>query len=254
MAYSKVNPRLNVQHLKLSENGLKLKCPFAMTCSGPSQVGKSYFISQIVKFRQDICTENFERIIYCNSNCYAHKNQLFIKSLQEHFPKLEVHQGIPNLNELQLTFNNIPTLLLIDDLMDEILNSINMVRLVTSEVHNFNISVVFTLQNYFANGKYGRTLIRNCHYRVFFYNQVEQLELRNISSQIANAPNFFAANFQFLQRKFPMEKSHYLLIDGHSQSENMGLFCRTHIFPPFPKGTVTPIIFFPNPDFKKEKK
>lgn len=254
MAMSKLNVKHKVQEIHLSNNALKLKCPFSMVCSGPSQVGKSHFMYNIVKFRHDLCSDTFQRIIYCNSNCYAHKNQIFIKELKSEFPKLEIHQGLPNLAELQLTFNNHPSLLLIDDLMDDVLNSSSMVQLMTTDVHNYNISVIFTLQNYFANGKFGRTLIRNCHYRTFFYNHVEQLELRNISSQISNAPNFLASSFEFLQKKFPKSKSHYLLIDGHSRSESNSLFCRSHIFPSKTGEIITPLIFFPNPDYKKDKK
>lgn len=254
MALSKINPKLTVQELKISENGLKLKCPFAMTCSGPSQVGKSFFIANIVKYRNIICTEKFERIIYCNSNCHSHKNQLFIKTLKEYFSNLEICQGLPNLNDLRLTFNDVPTLILLDDLMEEVINSSSMIHLVSNDVHNFNISVVFVLQNYFASGKYGRTLIRNCHYRVFFFNPIELLELRTISTHIANAPNFLLHNFQILQKKFPNDKSHYILIDGHSRSENYGMICRSNIFPTGNNNNINPVIFFPNPNFKKDKK
>lgn len=247
-----INPKLITQEVHISDDGLKLKCPFSMIISGPSQAGKSHFMYEIVKFRNFICSQSFGRIIYCQSNSFSHKNQIFIKQLQEEFPTLELCQGLPKLAELHLTINNLPSLLLVDDLMDEVLNSISMVHLVANDVHNFNISVVFVLQNYFAHGRYGKTLVRNCHYRVFFYNQIEQLELRNISSQISTHPNFFIANFEFLSKAFPQQRSHYLLIDGHFLSSANKLWCRTHIFPQAPEHKIEPIIFFPNPDYKKK--
>jgi len=223
-----------------------------MVVAGPSQAGKSHFMYQIVFWRKYVCTENFKRIIYCQSNTYSHKNQSFIKQLQDQFPTLELHQGLPNISDLHLTINNEPCLLLIDDLMEEVLNSIKMVHLVSNDSHNFNISVIFILQSYFAPGRFGKTLTRNCHYRVFFYNRIEQLEIRNISTQVSTNPYFFVANFEFLNKTFPDEKSHYLLIDGHFRSPSNRFWCRTHIFPQGPLNEITPIIFFPNPDFKKK--
>jgi len=245
-----IDPKLTAQEVNLTDDDLKFKCPFSMVVSGPSQAGKSFFIYQIVKFRLRVCSQKFTRIIYCQSNNYSPKNQSFIKELQNEFPTLELCQGLPKLNDLHLKMNNEPCLLLIDDLMEEVLNSSSMVNLVSNDCHNFNISVIFVLQNYFAQGRYGKTLIRNCHYKVFFYNRVEQLEMRNISSQVSTNPIFFKANFEFLNKTFPNEKSFYLLIDGHSRSEAKQLWCRSLIFPRGPKNEIEPIIFFPNPDKK----
>jgi len=176
VALSNLDPKLLVQEVTLSDEDLKLKCPFAMVISGPSQAGKSTMLLNIVKFRKEICTQNFSRIIYCQSNSFSLKNQLFIKKLQKEFPTLELHQGLPKLAELNLTLNNIHTLLLIDDLMEEVLNSSSMVQLSSNDVHNYNISVIFVLQNYFAPSKYGKTLVRYCHYKVFL-----TIELRNLN-------------------------------------------------------------------------
>jgi len=245
------DPKLPVQEVNLSDDDLKLKWNFSMYISGPSQAGKSYLLLDIVKFRAQVCTQNFSRIIYCQSNSYSHKNQQFIKKLQAEFPTLELCNGLPNLNELNLTINNAPSLVLIDDLMDEVLNSNSMVHLASTDSHNFNISVIFVVQNYFASGRYGKTLVRNCHYRLFFYNRIEQLELRNISSQISTYPNFMQANFDYLCKHYP-DIPPYLLIDGHSSSPAKVLWCRSHIFPKGPENKITPIVFFLNLDYKKK--
>jgi len=253
MALSKLDPKLTVQEVNITNDDLKLKVPFAMVVSGPSQSGKSHFLLQLVRYRLLVCSQSFERIIYCQSNLYSHKNQSFIQELKKEFPKLEFIQGLPKLSELNLTFSNLPCLILLDDLMEEILNSSLMVQLASNDVHNFNISVIFVLQNYFAQSRYGKTLIRNCHYKVFFYNRIEQLELRTISTQVSTNPQFFSSNFEFLVKKFPEQKSHYLLIDGHSSSGSKQLWCRSNIFPTEENKEIKPIIFFPNPDYKKDK-
>lgn len=242
----KIDPNLKVQEIKMNSDGLKFKTPFGMLVCGPSQSGKSEFLFNLVKFREDLFTNQFERIIYCQANSFSAKNQSFFERLKSEFSTIELCQGLPSISGLNLDLNNSPSLLLIDDLMTSVLWSQAMVELLANEVHNYNISVVIVLQNYFASGKFGKTLIRNCQYRVFFYTRVQQLELRTISSQISDNPNFFAANFEFLYKTFPNSPSHYLLIDGHFRTQSADLWCRSNIFPKEKNGEIIPIIFYPS--------
>lgn len=207
----------------------------------------------MVKFRKDIFTSEFHRIIYCQPESVVTKNEDFLSRLRSEFTNIEHCLGVPNLSRLNLDYGNLPSLLLIDDLMTSMLNSEDILDLITKNVHHNNVTVCFTLQNYYASSKFGKSIIRNCHYRVFFYSRIDQRELTLISSQIANAPNFFSANFRFLFEKFPNAPSHYLLIDGQFRSPMSSMWCRSNIFPKEKGGEITPIVFCPNPDYKKEK-
>ncbi len=251
MTTSVINPSLPVQTVTLGEDGLKLKTPFAMMIAGPSQSGKSEFMLNLVKFRDDICTGNFSRIIYCQANSYAHKNQKFFQKLQAEFPQAELIQGLPDINALHFNLNNLPKLILIDDMMREVVKSNEIVDLVTNDVHSFNISVAFAFQNYFARGKHGNTLIRNCQYKVLFYNRSEMLELRSISTQTVDAPRFLKFNFDYLYSQYPEDPSHYVLIDSHPRSQLSEMWCRSHIFPKVAGGEIKPLIFFVNPHYSK---
>ena len=206
-----------------------------------------------MKYRKDIFTSEFHRIIYCQPESVLSVSQDFFYRLQSEFSHLEHCIGVPNLAKLNLDYGNLPSLLLIDDLMSSVLNSEEMLDLVTKNVHHNNVTVCFTLQNYYASSRFGKSIIRNCHYRVFFYSRIDQRELNLISSQIANAPNFFMANFKFLFEKFPNDPSHYLLIDGQFRSPMSSMWCRSLIFPKEKGGEINPIIFFPNHDYKREK-
>ena len=138
-----------------------------------------------------------------------------------------------------------PCLLIIDDLMTEFLDSVEMVHLLSVQVHHFNLSTIFTLQNFFATSKFGKTLMRNVNYKVYFYNRLDLRELRNISCQIVpNCPSFMQSNFKFLFQKFPNDPSHYVFVDGHFRSKLPNLFVRSHIFPD-KNNEITPIIFVP---------
>ena len=235
-----------VQKIELTEDGLKLKTPFSMTISGPSQCGKSEFIFNLVKFRADIVTCDFKRIIYSQSNIFSVKNQQFIARLKEEFELLEVIQGLPDITELHLTYNNEPALLIIDDQMSDILNSQKMVEIATVHAHNYNLSVAFVLQNFYASGKFAVTLQKNCQYKVLFYNRGDLVELRSLSVKISNNARFLQFNFEYLMEKYPNSMSYYLLIDSHYRSKVNKFWCRSHIFPQLKGGDVCPVVFFPN--------
>jgi hypothetical protein len=130
--------------------------------------------------------------------------------------------------------------------MNDVINSKKMVEIATIHAHNFNLSVVFVLQNFYASGKFSTTLQRNSQYKVLFYNSADLSELRHLSSQMSNNPKFLSLCFEYLMNHFPDSKSFYLLIDAHYRSNIKKFWCRSHLFPEVPKGETIPIVFFPN--------
>jgi hypothetical protein len=115
----------------------------------------------------------------------------------------------------------------------------------------FFFSIIFTVQNYYEKSQHGKTIMKNVHYQVFFYNRVQLIELSKISSQIMpGVSNFMYSNFQFLMKTFPENKFHYILVDGHTHSKMAQMHIRTHIFPD-KNGDIKPIIFYPNQTIKK---
>ena len=245
------NPNALVQKITLDNNSLSIQVPFSMSISGPSQSGKSEFICQLIQHRERLFTSKFVRIIYCQPESLAHKNNTFFNRIKEYFPTAELNNGLPNISKLNLDLNTMPCLLIIDDLMTEFLDSPQMVDLLAIQVHHYNLSTVFTLQNFFATSKFGKTMMRNVNYKVYFYNRLDLRELRNISCQIVpNCPSFMQSNFNFLYKNFPSDPSHYIFVDGHFRSKVPSLFVRSHIFPD-QKGEIKPIIFVPNYEIKK---
>jgi hypothetical protein len=122
-----------------------------------------------------------------------------------------------------------------------------MIELFSVHVHHYNISVIFTLHNFFATSRYGKTIARNVQYKIFFYNRVDKVELKHFSSQIfPNNPSFLLNCFKFIEKKYLEKYKHYLLIDGHSKSKISQFYVRTNIFPDPVTKEMCPIIFFPD--------
>ena len=135
--------------------------------------------------------------------------------------------------------------------MTTLLNSAEILDIVSVKCHHFNLTICIVLHNFFGPSKYGKTITRNLNYLVFFKNPSDLRELRNISCQITPThPTFMQTNFAFLAERFPNDPSHYVFVDGHFRSKHPDLFVRSHIFPDN-EGKIKPIIFFPNNELKK---
>lgn len=200
----------------------------------------------MIENRRELFSKTFERIIFCQHEDLIQKHSATFDILRRSVSNLEIVSGLPNISELRLDFSTSqsPSLIIIDDLQTEFLNSPDMLRLLCIQVHHFNISVIVTLQNFFAPSKFGRTLARNYNYKTFFYNRLDLTELRHISIQIQpNNSTFLQSCFKFLSTTYPT-LHHYIIVDGHFNSACPQLFVRSRIFPDEKTKKVEPIIFF----------
>ena len=135
--------------------------------------------------------------------------------MREDVPNLMFHRGLPDVEEI-----------ILDDLMQEVVNSKTMQDLFCQYCHHMGISVMFLTQNLFQQGKCARTIALNTHVLVLMKN------LRN-ASQIAH----FARQL-YPNRKGMLEEVYedcmktaygYLVIDMSPHTDQYRL--RTHIFP-----------------------
>ena len=239
---SQINIDKSLQLIDVDDDVVKFQVPSSLCISGPSQSGKSEWIVKLIQNRDELFTQSFTDLIYCvPENLSLTPNPIFEK-IKLAFPAAKLMSGLPDTLKLNLTFDTSPKLLIIDDLMSEFLMSYDMVKLLSIEVHHYNITTLFTLHNLFAPSKFGRTIARNVNYKILFNNRLDLREARNVSLQICNQPNFISESFEFLNHEFPHEPA-YIVIDGHIKSKYKKLFVRSKIFPIDNK--IEPIFFFP---------
>ena len=96
------------------------------------------------------------KVVYC----YGEYQQLFAS-----YPQVEFQHGLPQMSDFD---GREPVLLVIDDLMNEVDDSV--VNLFTKGSHHRNVSVVLMVQNLFYKNKHVRTISLNTHYMVLFKN------------------------------------------------------------------------------------
>ena len=233
----------HAQLVNFDNNDLKFQTPCSICISGPSQSGKSEWIVRLINNRDLLFGINFIEVYYCVPDNLSFKPNPIFERIKATFPRAQLHYGLPDITKLNLNFDNTPKLLIIDDLMSEFLASFEMVKLLSVEVHHSNITTIFTVHNLFAPSKFGRTLMRNINYKVLFSNRLDLKEIRNVSLQISNQPNFLGESFEFLSKEFSHEPP-YIVIDGHIKSKLKHFFVRSQIFPDS-DSIIRPIFFFP---------
>ncbi len=247
MAKVQIKEHATIQNIQVPKDFQKIICPSRMLISGPSMVGKSSFILKVVQNRDHIYNVEFERILYCLPEDSLHLHQEFLKKMEEAFPRLEIIEGLPRLNELHIKDSKAHKLLIVDDLMLPLFETHAMMELITKDSHHCNCSVIMTSQNFFHPSKYGRTFVRNCSEKVLFFDKTDAKQLSILSMQIyPNKPSFLKNCFDWIFQSYPNNHLKYILIDSSTLSHfPHNALVRTFIFPN-KSGKVQPILFFPS--------
>ena len=118
-----------------------------------------------------------------------------------------------------------PTLLIIDDLMQE--TNETVANLFTKGSHHRNFSVMFLAQNLFPKNKFARTMTLNAHYMILFKNPRDASQFANSARQMYPKRSQFAAEAYKDATRQPYS---HLLIDLRPE-QNDDLRLRTNIFP-----------------------
>ena len=177
---------------------MKLKLRSSMLVCGPSQSGKTVFVSKIIKHKNKMFDVIPKRIIWYYSVSKPNiKNVEFIK-------------GLPNIEDIK-QFD----MIILDDLMEET-KSTEITSLFTKYVHHFEIFVVLITQNLFHQHKNSRTQHLNTNYLVLFKSPRDVSSIRYLGQQI------FPGKSQYLidsYRDATIKPHSYLFLDFHQNTK-----------------------------------
>lgn len=164
---------------------LLLVPPFRMMVTGPSSAGKSTFVLNFVKYRRQVCAEQFGRILYCRPDSdQTEHSKRYVEAMREEFDNLEVVAGLPDLSmcrsgdhclvsternsACQLLKHHLAPQVILDDLANDIFGSKDMLDLFTRDSHHGKISVIITSQRFFTKKKHGKDIQAQMTYHVIF--------------------------------------------------------------------------------------
>ena len=187
----------------------------SMCIAGPTGSGKTFWIHRFLKdlsgMYEDIQTD---KVLYC----YGIWQPLF-SEMEKELSFISFHNGIPSENEIdEFSSQNHHRLIILDDLLDDALNSSNIKMLFIQGCHHRNLSCIFITQNLFSQNKYSRTISLNTHYVVIFKNFRDASQISFLARQI------FPGKGKVLLDSYndaTSKKYGYLIIDMSPHSEDI---------------------------------
>ena len=143
--------------------------------TGPTSFGKTYWTHKLLT--HNMFTEPVASVLYCYSVFKDYFNQMKI-------PNIEFHEGLLTLEKVQNLHDGSFHVIVLDDLMEYIVKSIEVQNLFTKYCHHYNITVFFLTQNVFAQGPCARTININTHILVLFANKKDESQAMNLGKQL----------------------------------------------------------------------
>ena len=143
--------------------------------AGPTSSGKTYWTHKLLT--HNMFTESVASVLYCYGVFQDYFNQMKI-------PNIEFHEGLPTLEKVQSLHDGSFHVIVLDDLMEYIVKSIEVQNLFTKYCHHYNITVIFLTQNVFAQGPCARTININTHILVLFANKRDESQAMNLGKQL----------------------------------------------------------------------
>lgn len=189
--------------------------PCTIYLSGPTQVGKSFFIRDLLSFRKQMFNPPPDKVIWFYG---------MYQSLYNEIPDVTFVEGFPSNFQEYLGSNS---LMILDDLMSECGNDQRLTSLFSKGCHHLNVSIIFITQNLFHKGKEIRSVSLNSQYLILFKNRRDMSQITHLAKQLyPRHVKFFQQVFEDATRK-PFS---YLVVDVRNQTaECMRL--RTQILP-----------------------
>lgn len=209
------------------KHGFELKHPTTVLVAGPTQAGKTEFVINLLK--HNLISPPPDTVTWA----YGHKNDRQMDKILKVEPKTEFIEGIPTLDNIDASKNN---LLILDDLMDEIGKNVKCSNLFTRGSHHDNMTIIAIIHNLFNQQKYTRTISLNTRYYILFKSPRDSQQIEHFGKQIFPHNKHFITSALQQATKKPFG---YLIIDLHPQTPDSLRVC-TGIF----SGEL-PIIYVP---------
>jgi hypothetical protein len=207
---------MHICKMETVQADLRFHCPCGIHIVGPTMSGKSTLTRKILSHTVDLFDKAFDRVVYAYS--VLQSDFEFIQG------NVEFIQGINNILEDDAFFQpGDHTLLILDDLMDEISSNRKAAALFTRGIHHKNVTVIFLYQNLFKQGNAMRDITLNTQYIILFKSLRDVQQIKYLGRQLG------LPHLECAYRKAIKEPFGFLLINIHPQVHEK-LQLQSHIF------------------------
>ena len=156
------------------EADLRFQCSFGCMVVGPSMSGKSHFILELLKNRSLCFNPVPVRVVYA----YGIWQTAF-----DNIDGIEFVKGIEGLAGVGFNSSQ-PSILVVDDLMEELCNNKELSTLFTREMHHKNVTIFLLLQNLYKEGKSVRDVALNRQLLNLFKSQRDTEQIKVLGRQL----------------------------------------------------------------------
>ena len=151
-----------------------------MMVAGPTGCGKTSWVYKLLRTRNKNFTQPVESILYC----YGVYQRLYT-DMQRNLGNITFHSGLPSKDMVDELNTGKHHVIVLDDLMELIVESIQAQNLFTKFCHHYNITTIFLTQNALAQGKCARTIGLNTLILVLFQNHRDRNQAYTLARQQA---------------------------------------------------------------------
>jgi hypothetical protein len=185
---------------------LRLKCPFSMIVCGPSNCGKTTWVTNLLRRRDEAFNVESEGVIW------------FYKVWQDSYEKnrdivQQFEQGMCTMEWLE---NNVKpnSTIVIDDMASEATD--DTAKLFTVGSHHLKLNVIFITQNLFPKNRAFRDISLNTTYLALFKNVNDKLQVNTFAARYSpgNKKSFMA-----IYREITRKPHTYMLLDNHQETD-----------------------------------
>ena len=171
-----------------------LNHPFRLVVSGPTSTGKTNFIFRLLNQKDELIEPSIEQVLYL----YGEWQPIFEKHKNKFIFSRDLN--LLNMNPKKRT------LLVIDDLLQKLSGSDDLLELFTQRSHHRGVSVILVSQNIFSHSKIFRTVKLNCtNYYLTRHNSdlnqlnyfARQIEPNGETARFTDAYNMATKNKQY---------------------------------------------------------
>jgi hypothetical protein len=138
---------------------------------------------------------------------------------------INFHKGLPNEETVDSFVSRNHNIIILDDLMDECVESKGVQNMFTRGCHHKNLTILYLNQNMYCQGKTARTINLNTHYMVLMRNPRDNSQISVLAKQTGLGKILFQAYKDCISKLYG-----YLVMDLSPHSDD-SIRLKTDILP-----------------------
>ena len=189
-----------------------IRSPSPILVVGPTGSGKTHLVKTILSRIDEAFDEKVHEVLYC----YGIWQDFFDEIKSSSQVPIEFIQGFGDFPSEKLSDKQ-HRLVIVDDLMNELSKSKDIVDMFTKKSHHQNLSCIFLLQKLFNPTNEMRTVSANAKYIFLFKNPRDGQAVRTLAQQV------FPIKWRMMISAFEDATVHphsHLMIDLHQKTSN----------------------------------